>query len=229
MRDLKRDPRFYELLTILSPEVSEEELPAQIDRIGEYVSAAGGNIQATQRESPWGRRRLAYPIRHSGRDLRDGFYTLFHVELPPSRIGEVERDLKLNPLIMRYLLTHFVAQPIDPQAVEDAEIAAEDAAAEAYAASQVAAPQDTETVSTAIQPSDQLTSSEPSDSSLDATSTSSEGDGETSLPIDNEASELTQPLEETPEPSDPVEDVAEIDEVTAPVPSGDDSGHTTED
>jgi len=219
LRDLNREPRSYELLTILSPEVPEEEIPGQIDRIEGYVSAAGGNIQVTQRESPWGRRRLAYPIRHAGRDLRDGLYTLFQVDLPPSRIGEVERELKLNPLIMRYLLTHFVAQPIDPRAVEDAEFAAEDAAAEAYAASQAEAAQAAEPASTATQPSVQPTSPEPSESLAGATPTASEEDEETAVPTEDPAAE----------PSEPVEDATEIDETTETAPSDDNSDNPTED
>ncbi len=86
MRNVSREPRTYELLTILSPEVGEEELPGALERISGYVAAVGGNVQETSRESPWGRRRLAYPIRHGGRDVRDGFYTLFRLELAPSRV-----------------------------------------------------------------------------------------------------------------------------------------------
>ena len=139
MRGQIREPRKYELMTIFSPDVPEEEIGGQIDRVAAYVTAAGGSVQETRRDSPWGRRRLAYPIRHSGRDVRDGFYTLFHVELEPHRIEDVERELKLNDILLRHLFTSYTPQPIDPRAVEEAEIAAEDAAAAAYAAAQAEA------------------------------------------------------------------------------------------
>lgn len=139
MRDYPREARRYELLTILSPDVPEDEIDNQIDRISGYLTDAGGTIEDTRRDSPWGRRRLSYAIRHSGHDVRDGLYTLFHVELPPSRVDDVERELKLNPNLMRYLLTHYHPQPIDPRAIEEAEIAAEDAAAAAYASAQAEA------------------------------------------------------------------------------------------
>ncbi len=139
MRGQPREPRQYELMTIFSPDVPEEEIGGQIERIAGFVTDAGGTVQDTRRDSPWGRRRLAYPIRHGGRDLRDGFYTLFHIELEPHRIDDLERDLKLNDILIRHLVTTYVPQPIDPRAVEDAEVAAEDAAAEAYAAAQAEA------------------------------------------------------------------------------------------
>lgn len=139
MRGQERDPRLYELLTILSPDVPEEDLTAQVDRLAAYVTNVGGTIQESIRESPWGRRRLAYPIRHDGRDVRDGYYTLFHIELAPHRLEDVERELKLNPNLMRYLLTSYTPVPIDPRAIEEAEAAAEEAAAEAYAAAQAEA------------------------------------------------------------------------------------------
>ena len=139
MRGQPREARRYELMTIFSPDVPEEEMGGQIDRIAGFVTDAGGTVQDTRRDSPWGRRRLAYPIRHGGRDLRDGFYTLFHIELEPHRIDDLERDLKLNDILIRHLVTTYVPQPIDPRAIEDAEVAAEDAAAEAYAAAQAEA------------------------------------------------------------------------------------------
>ena len=139
MRNLAREPRTYELLTILSPDVPEEEIPGALERISGHVTGVGGSIQETLRDSPWGRRRLAYPIRHAGRDVRDGFYTLFHVSLAPDRVDDMERELKLNTQVIRYLVTSYAPKPLDPRAIEDAEIAAEDAAAAAYAAAQAEA------------------------------------------------------------------------------------------
>lgn len=139
MRNIAREPRTYELLTILSPEVPEEEIADAIERISGYVTSVGGTLEETVRESPWGRRRLAYPIRHGGRDVRDGFYTLFRLNLGPERVEEMERELKLNTQVMRYLVTSFTPKVLDPRAIEDAEVAAEDAAAAAYAEAQAEA------------------------------------------------------------------------------------------
>jgi ribosomal protein S6 len=126
-------------MTVLHPEVPEEEIPGALDRIAGYVAGAGGDVTETLRDSPWGRRRLSYPIRHGGRDIRDGYYTVFHFTMNPSQIVEMEQELKLNTQVIRYLVTSYTPVPIDPRAVEAAEIAAEDAAAAAYQAAQAEA------------------------------------------------------------------------------------------
>jgi ribosomal protein S6 len=139
LRDQERAPRKYELMTILHPEVEEESLPGELDRISGYIATAGGELIDSLRDSPWGRRRLAYPIRSGGRDVRDGYYTVWHFSIGPSRLEELERELKLNTQLIRYIVVSWEPKPIDPKEVEAAEIAAEEAAAAAYVAAQAAA------------------------------------------------------------------------------------------
>src|SRR5690242_930606 len=128
-------------MTIVHPEVSEDDLPGALDRIAGFVTGAGGTVSETLRDSPWGRRRLAYPIRNGGRDLRDGYYTVYHFAIEPDRIDDIERELKLDDQVIRYLVTHWAPKPPDPREIERAEIEAEDAAAAAYAAAQAEAAQ----------------------------------------------------------------------------------------
>jgi small subunit ribosomal protein S6 len=139
LRDQERAPRKYELMTILHPDIAEESLQGELDRISGFISGAGGELFETLQDSPWGRRRLAYPIRSGGRDVRDGYYTVWRFTLGPTRVDELERELKLDTQLIRYIVLSWEPTPIDPRAVEAAEIAAEDAAAAAYAAAQVAA------------------------------------------------------------------------------------------
>ena len=139
MRDQARAPRKYELMTILHPDVAEESLPGELERISGYITAVGGELFETLQDSPWGRRRLAYPIRSGGRDVRDGYYTVWRFTLGPTRVNDLERELKLNTQLIRYIVLAWEPKPLDPKEVEAAEIAAEDAAAAAYAAAQNAA------------------------------------------------------------------------------------------
>jgi small subunit ribosomal protein S6 len=138
LRDQARAPRKYELMTILHPDVAEEALPGELERISGFITAAGGELFETLQDSPWGRRRLAYPIRSGGRDVRDGYYTVWRFTLGPTRVEDLERELKLDTQLIRYIVLSWEPTPIDPKAVEAAEIAAEDAAAAAYAAAQAA-------------------------------------------------------------------------------------------
>jgi small subunit ribosomal protein S6 len=136
LRDQERAPRKYELMTILHPEVSEEALPGELERISGFIAGAGGEILETLQDSPWGRRRLAYPIRSGGRDVRDGYYTVWRFSIAPHRVDDLERDLKLDTQLIRYIVVLWEPKPLHPKEIEAAEIAAEDAAAAAYAAAQ---------------------------------------------------------------------------------------------
>ena len=85
--------RLYEMLTIFPPYLSEEDLTGAMEQVNRYVTTAGGEITQAIKDSPWGRRRLAYTIRHNGQDLRDGFYVLYYFNLESRRVAEVERAI----------------------------------------------------------------------------------------------------------------------------------------
>lgn len=104
--------RFYELMAIAVPDGTPEELVETSEAVSNYVTSAGGRLLRRSDESPWGRRRLAYPIRHNSADLRDGFYTLYHFEIQPAGIEEIERELRLNERIIRHLLLMLDSEPI---------------------------------------------------------------------------------------------------------------------
>lgn len=101
-----REPRAYELMTILVPELAEEDLTSEIERIRTHIITATGAIKETLTDSPWGRRRLAYSVRHNSQDYRDGYYIVFHFDLEPRMMSDIERELKLDTNVMRYLLVH---------------------------------------------------------------------------------------------------------------------------
>jgi small subunit ribosomal protein S6 len=109
MRERRRD---YELMFIISPlRSSEEDITASISRVHQAIVAASGEVTNTDQGAPWGRRKFAYPIREyaegeaSRRAFTEGFYVLCQFSLPAARISELERSLKLNDAVLRYLLT----------------------------------------------------------------------------------------------------------------------------
>lgn len=138
MRGQERAPRGYELMTVLHPEVPEESLPGELERISGFIGAAGGEMIETLQDSPWGRRRLAYPIRSGGRDVRDGYYTVWHFNLGPHRVTDLERELKLDTQLIRYIIVNWEPKKLTAKEIEAAEFAAEEAAAAAYEAAQAA-------------------------------------------------------------------------------------------
>jgi small subunit ribosomal protein S6 len=130
MRERRRD---YELLFIVSPlRSSEDEIANTVNRVRQAIASAGGEMTDVDQSPPWGRRKFAYPIREyaegeaSRRPFNEGFYVLCHFNLASTRIPEIERALKLNDSVLRYLLTLVdarmlgKAQPIAVSAGADA-------------------------------------------------------------------------------------------------------------
>lgn len=147
MRGSPRDPRNYELMTVFAPDIPEDEIQATIDRVVGYITTASGEVVDVNRDSPWGRRRLAYPVRHASRDVRDGFYTLYHFQVAPHRVEDIEREIKLNDRIMRYLVTQYTPKPIDETTASEGAGEAAQTADGTAAEAEVAEAEGEETVS----------------------------------------------------------------------------------
>jgi small subunit ribosomal protein S6 len=118
MRERRRD---YELLFIVSPlRSSEEEITTAVNRVRQAITTAGGEVTNMDQSPPWGRRKFAYPIREyaegeaSRRPFNEGYYVLCHFNLGSTRIPDVERSLKLNDAVLRYLMTLVDARSVAP-------------------------------------------------------------------------------------------------------------------
>jgi small subunit ribosomal protein S6 len=127
--------RTYEMMAVLAPDIAEEEMPAALERISGYITTNDGEVTELVTTSPWGRRRLAYEIR----DYRDGFYALYHFNLDPSRVGEVERELRLNNQVLRSLVVSYAPpKPKKPKKGKAGEQAEGEASGEAGASAEAA-------------------------------------------------------------------------------------------
>ena len=96
----------YELMYVISPRLMVEEIDSTIERVGGLVEAAGGEILMTDN---WGRRRLAYPIKHHF----EGTYVLTHMTLPPDGVAGFERAMHLNEHILRHLVVRGIVPGYD--------------------------------------------------------------------------------------------------------------------
>jgi small subunit ribosomal protein S6 len=90
--------RRYELMLVLRPDTPDEQVQALLDRATRSIAASGGQIVKV---SPWGRRRLAYPIGQ----YREGSYFLVLFDAPPDAVLELERGLNITEEVMRHLVT----------------------------------------------------------------------------------------------------------------------------
>ena len=96
----------YELIYVISPRLMVEEADATIERIQGLIEDTGGEILMTDN---WGRRRLAYPIKHHF----EGTYVLTHITMPPDRIAGFERALNINENVLRHLLVRGIIPGYD--------------------------------------------------------------------------------------------------------------------
>lgn len=87
----------YEMIVIISPERDEEQVQANIDTISRFITGRGGVITEINR---WGKRRLAYPIKH----FIEGTYVLSHFNMKPEFGKELETSLFISEDILRHLL-----------------------------------------------------------------------------------------------------------------------------
>jgi small subunit ribosomal protein S6 len=90
----------YETLFIVKPTLTEEEIKAQIARVKEAIGENGGEIVAA---SDMGMRKLAYPIEKQER----GYYTVVYFKAPGSTIDELERQMKYNEEILRFMTVKY--------------------------------------------------------------------------------------------------------------------------
>lgn len=123
--DFKR-VRDYELMVVFHPELSEEDLASESQKVEAHITSVEGTMRLVNREAPWGRRRLAYSIRHGSRDVRDGVYVLYYFTSESSKLSDIEREIKLQDRILRYLLTQQSAPVMEPTPAEGEEAQAAD-------------------------------------------------------------------------------------------------------
>jgi small subunit ribosomal protein S6 len=97
----------YECVYIARQELTAAQAEQLSKDLTKIVSSNSGEIK---RQEYWGLRNLAYKIRKN----RKGHYTMFHIEAPASTIEELERNMRLNEDILRYLTVKIDKLPEGP-------------------------------------------------------------------------------------------------------------------
>jgi len=108
--------RRYELMLLFRPDLEDDQLQAAVERVTRAIVNAGGGLSKI---SPWGKRRLAYPIQHH----RDASYFLIHFDIEPAAVREIERGLLISEEILRHLVV--VLEPRKRAASADEGVPAE--------------------------------------------------------------------------------------------------------
>ena len=88
--------RTYEVMYIGTPETADDDITKLNDAIQQLIEKEGGTVVKTE---TMGKRKLAYPIKKK----TEGHYTLFEIEGSGQEIAELERRMRVNDTIMRFI------------------------------------------------------------------------------------------------------------------------------
>ena len=128
--------RPYEVMVIFDPALEEQAIQARVDESTSLIESRGGDPGRVER---WGKRRLAYEIRHQ----RDGYYVLMAASAEPDTMNELGRSLLLADDVLRYKVIRLpdkvaagkaaagsTPPPASPMTAGDESVAATEAAEE---------------------------------------------------------------------------------------------------
>jgi small subunit ribosomal protein S6 len=96
--------REYEIVYIFDTVLTEDQVNEKLERYHQHITDGGGEITAVDH---WGKRQLAYPIRKKA----SGYYVVVQFTAPTEGLPELERTLKLDEDLVRYLIVLSEGEP----------------------------------------------------------------------------------------------------------------------
>jgi small subunit ribosomal protein S6 len=87
---------YYESVFIARQDIPATQVEALTTSFSEIITSNGGKVAKTEQ---WGLRNLAYRIRKN----KKGHYVLLNIEAPSEAIVEMERNMRLNEDVLRFL------------------------------------------------------------------------------------------------------------------------------
>ena len=87
----------YELLTIFSASLSDEQKDAIVAKYTKLMEKDGVKVETVNKANPWGLRKLAYPINYKN----DGYYVLYVFESTADVAKEVVSLMRIDENVLR--------------------------------------------------------------------------------------------------------------------------------
>ncbi len=100
----------YENVFIARQDISGAQVDALADSFAQLIADNGGEVK---KREYWGLRNLSYRMRKN----RKGHYVLMNLAAPPPAIAELERTMRINEDVLRYLTIRVDALEEGPSAV----------------------------------------------------------------------------------------------------------------
>lgn len=89
--------RSYEMMLAINPQLEDEELDNLLNKVKKFVKDTKGEVTKLDK---WGKRKLAYEIK----DFDEAIYVVLKFNADEKKISELERVMKLEERVIRYLL-----------------------------------------------------------------------------------------------------------------------------
>jgi small subunit ribosomal protein S6 len=100
----------YENVFIARQDVTSAQVEALTDQLTALLKERGGDVK---KREYWGLRNLAFRIKKN----RKGHYVLLNIEAPPSALHEMERTMRINEDVLRFLTIKVDALEDGPSAM----------------------------------------------------------------------------------------------------------------
>lgn len=100
----------YESVFIVRQDITAAQVDALADEYAKIIEDNGGSID---RREYWGLRNLQYRIKKN----RKGHYVLFNLNAPAASVQEMERNMRLNEDVLRFLTTRIDEPRSEPSPI----------------------------------------------------------------------------------------------------------------
>jgi small subunit ribosomal protein S6 len=100
----------YETTVIARQDISAAQVDALADALTAVIAAGSGEIK---KREYWGLRTLAYRIKKN----RKGHYVLLNIDAPPPAVTEMERTMRINEDVLRFMTIRVEALEEGPSAI----------------------------------------------------------------------------------------------------------------
>lgn len=94
---------FYEFTYIINPVLEEDKFKEAVEKVNKLITDNGGEIEEVDE---WGVRPFAYPIDKKN----NGYFVNMYFTAPAEAIAKVERSLRIDDDILRYLTLKYDAK-----------------------------------------------------------------------------------------------------------------------
>ena len=88
--------RRYETFFIVDPDLPDDVVASVDDKLKTIISSQGGVVLTY---TPWGKKKLAYPVKKRSR----GLYVLTEYSGGPELVAELERNMRLDERVLKFI------------------------------------------------------------------------------------------------------------------------------